>query len=144
MEKRIKILIIMSTITVIFIGTVYANTITTEKFYSSGTYYLATLYKAEPGKWYYPEELGIIHITERNETHLSVSIPDELDSGDLDVRKPIFKYKDRFYQIQYATLRWDALQVPTEFPLKAILLLLGGRLKLTIKQEVMLTELERL
>lgn len=116
MKKIVKaILVMMSIATVIwliYIGRAF-TTSNAGKFYWSGKYYLATFYEGAPNEWLHPKDLGIIQIIERNATALAVSIPTELDPGDLEIRRPIFKYKDRFYQIQYAELRWDAFQEET-------------------------------
>jgi len=108
MKRMLTIsLVSMLILTTIYIGAVY-SAVNVQKFYWSGKYYLAILHKGEPSGWFYPEDLGIIQIIEKNTTSLAVSIPTELDTGGLETEKPIFKYKDKFYQIQYAELHWDA------------------------------------
>jgi len=112
MKKIVKIALVlmMSIWTAISTGLllVYATS-SNGNFYFSGKYYFATLYEGDPGNgWYDPKDLGIIQIIEKNATSLAVSIPTSLNPGDLEVKRPIFKYKDRFYQIQHAELHWDA------------------------------------
>lgn len=112
MMKAALILLLIFTITYI-VAVVYANNNIvgdgTGKTYGSGKIYSATLYLGEPDEWYNPEELGIIQIMEEeNTTSLAVSIPTDLDSGDLGIKHPIFKYNDGFYQIGYAEACWDA------------------------------------
>lgn len=115
MKKMVKtFLILMLVFTAIYVSAmVYANNSIIAhdydgKYYACGKYYKATLYAGEPTEWYYPQDLGIIQIRENSATSLAVSIPLELDPGDLEIRHPIFKYNDTFYQIKYAEAVWDA------------------------------------
>ena len=91
----------MLMLTVIYTGAVvYANT--SSESYATDTVYAAILYEDEPTEWYYPGQLGITKILDygvENATVVWVVVPHELDPGDLMVERPVFIYKDRFYQI---------------------------------------------
>lgn len=99
MKKGVKILLVlMSILTMIYIGAVvYANTNSS----SGDRVYAAFEHETEPPFWYTPEELGIIKIIEYgNESYwLHVVVDVEKEPFPLQVERPIFKYKDKFFQI---------------------------------------------
>ncbi|MBS7270754.1 MAG: hypothetical protein KIH10_18190, partial [Candidatus Freyarchaeota archaeon] len=77
---------------------VYANTGGTR----TDTVYTAIINEDQPIQWFNPEDLGITKIidygAEKPQT-IHVVVPLERDPGNLTSWNPIFKYKDRFYQI---------------------------------------------
>jgi len=64
--------------------------------------YAAHKYQSEkpPSDWYMPEELGIYRITEYGENGwLHIAVIREEEPFPLQEEQPIFKYKDKFYQV---------------------------------------------
>ena len=67
-----------------------------------GYVYVATLYEQTVGEWYTPEELQTVQITEINDTVIHCYSPP------INLEGYIIKYKEKFCQLQYSYLHWDA------------------------------------
>jgi len=81
-------------------------------FHGNGAVYAAYEYESEtlPSEWYMPEELGIYEIIEYGENRfLQIAVIREEEPFPLQEEQPIFKYKDKFYQV---SLLWVTLGLP--------------------------------
>lgn len=101
--KVMKGILSMSILTVIYVSAVvYAiNANSADSNIDEGYWLLAAdLYENQPSSWYTPEELRITKIIEYKETtSIHVAIPRDVNYTEMIEQQPIFKYKERFYQI---------------------------------------------
>jgi hypothetical protein len=113
----VKILsILMAIATVIYVGTeVYAYN---HNPLNGGIAYSATLYEGEipPPHWYTPEQLGAVFVADygdENATVVWLVVPPGNEPFPLREVKPIFKYKERFYQVSELCIGYP---VPSNLP----------------------------
>ena len=105
-------LLLMAILTVVYAGLVvyaYANANSSNANSSNGLsghrYVVYAAFEREsetpPTEWYTPEELGIVEIPDYEEdyTWFQVVVELEKEPFPLQEEQPIFKYKDKFYQI---------------------------------------------
>ena len=106
MKRIVKAsILLMAILTVIYAGLVaYANA--NPSGLSGHRYILPAAFEYEsetpPTEWYTPEQLGIVKIIEHGENNtcwLHVLVDREKEPFPLQEEQPIFKYKDKFYQI---------------------------------------------
>jgi hypothetical protein len=99
LKKRVKVaLLLMAALTVSYVSMiayVYASS-TNDR---NDVVYGAFEYDSEPSDWYTPEDLGIFSIIELGEGWLHVAVSKEDEPFPLQEEQPIFKYKDKFYQV---------------------------------------------
>jgi hypothetical protein len=102
LRVEILVLLVMSILTAAYLAlVVYANTdlANNDKLYPV---YAAFEYKSQPSTWNTTEELGIIEVIEYgNETSywLHVVVDPDKEPFPLQEVQPIFKYKDKFFQV---------------------------------------------
>jgi len=120
MKKVVKGILLMSILTMIYIGAVvYADSNSASRYSADGWVLAADEYEGQPSSWYTPEELGMTVYREGN-GWVQVVVPYNVNCTELREQRPIFKYKDRFYQISESditpavyeeTTRWQILAV---------------------------------
>lgn len=104
-KKVIRKIAMIATVLMVVLTVIYIAYAISPKEGAIDTVYSAFLYEGEPNEWYYPQELGITKILDygagEKATWLHVVVPHELDPGDLQIERPIFKWQvnGKFYQI---------------------------------------------
>ena len=105
MKRIVKAsLLLIAILTVIYAGLVmYANANSSYGWGHRDVVYGAVKYESEtpPTDWYTPEQLGIVKMVyyEENCTWFHAVVDREKEPFPLQEEQPIFKYKDKFYQI---------------------------------------------
>jgi hypothetical protein len=124
MKKNLKwLVIVMIVATAIYAGAeVYAYNINS----LGGIAYSATLYEGEiPSIWYTPEQLGAVFVADyyENATVVWLVVPVGNEPFPLREVQPIFKYKDRFYQVSELCIDYP---VPANLPQQPVGAVLCG------------------
>lgn len=118
MDKRLKMLtLLMAVATLVYVlAEVYAHVNSNDEI--GGIAYSAPLYRGEtpPSVWYTPEELGAVEVVDfgyEDATIVWLVVPEGAEPFNLMEVKPIFKFKERFYQVSEF---WHGYPVPKNLP----------------------------